>query len=291
MKLTEAQLKLLQTAVTTDDLTGAELALAVSVKVELRAELERQQAQRAREEREKAEQAKVKPTKVPDFRGVAVGTAVQRRKDSPGYVLGGSWENFGVIADYSIFEDPLCSTLSWPVIHWVGQRAPSLTHPANVSRTLLDGRKLPQRTCDGRHAGKAVEEEKALLFDTTVIVRDLSEPHRPPRAVRTQGSETGLEVYMDDLGNKTMITGEGPVAFFCWDNGVPRLIVHADINQEEPTHNIDLSSALEANRKPDDAPVMAYLKERTDANHQSNPGLVQTEDGATVGSRSGGQGT
>ncbi len=254
MKLTEEQLVLIQTALKTCELKGNQLALADSVDAELATELQRQQAQRARAEREEAERAKIKPTKVPDFRGVPRGTAVQRRKDSPGYVLGGSWENFGIITDYYIYEDPLCTRLSWPLIQWVGKSSPALTAPGNVSRTLLDGRKLPQITCDGRHTGVLVDQEKWPVFDVTVIAQDLSEPHRAPRAVRAKGSETGLEVFMDDLGNNTMLEGFGPVAFFCWDNGKPRLIVHADINQEEPTHNIDLSLALESNRKPDDVP-------------------------------------
>ena len=43
--------------------------------------------------------------------------------------------------------------------------------------------------------------------------------------------------------------GDFPPIFVEWYNGKPRIIIWADINEEEPTHIIDMSLALETNRK------------------------------------------
>jgi hypothetical protein len=37
--------------------------------------------------------------------------------------------------------------------------------------------------------------------------------------------------------------------FVEWYDGVPRLIIWGDINDADPTHIIDMSKALESNRK------------------------------------------
>ena len=36
-----------------------------------------------------------------------------------------------------------------------------------------------------------------------------------------------------------------------WYDGVPRIIIWADINDQDPTHIIDMSKALESNRNDD----------------------------------------
>ena len=53
----------------------------------------------------------------------------------------------------------------------------------------------------------------------------------------------------EGFGEKTALDGHGhPIALELYEGKV-RLFVWADINQEDPTHTIDLSGALESNRK------------------------------------------
>jgi hypothetical protein len=58
-----------------------------------------------------------------------------------------------------------------------------------------------------------------------------------------------VEVLLDGHGTLTMDPGHGPVILLEYLDGVPRLIVWADINQEDPTHVIELRKASEKARR------------------------------------------
>lgn len=45
--------------------------------------------------------------------------------------------------------------------------------------------------------------------------------------------------------------GDFPPIFIEFYDGKPRILIWADINEEDPTHVIDLSLALESNREDD----------------------------------------
>jgi hypothetical protein len=50
------------------------------------------------------------------------------------------------------------------------------------------------------------------------------------------------------LGTTSCYDGDyAPIIIEWWD-GVPRIIIWADINDQDPTHIIDMSKALESNR-------------------------------------------
>jgi len=45
--------------------------------------------------------------------------------------------------------------------------------------------------------------------------------------------------------------GDYPPIIVEWWDGVPRIVIWGDINDQDPTHIIDMSKALESNRKAD----------------------------------------
>lgn len=45
--------------------------------------------------------------------------------------------------------------------------------------------------------------------------------------------------------------GDYPPIIIEWWDGVPRIVIWGDINDQDPTHVIDMSKALESNRKAD----------------------------------------
>lgn len=63
------------------------------------------------------------------------------------------------------------------------------------------------------------------------------------------GTNYAIDVIPEGFGNATMTDGHGvPVILELWE-GRLRLLVWADINQEDPTHIIDLEGAREDKRK------------------------------------------
>ena len=60
--------------------------------------------------------------------------------------------------------------------------------------------------------------------------------------------ENTMHIHIPGMGTANMDPGEGPTALVEFYNGVWTLYVWADINKENPTHEIDLSGALESNR-------------------------------------------
>lgn len=79
----------------------------------------------------------------------------------------------------------------------------------------------------------AGDEDIRLAHDVTIALMDEAVLIRPPHC--------GTKGMDDDHGY--------PVMFEIYNN-VPRLIVWADINQEDPTHIIDLSGSKTYQRKP-----------------------------------------
>jgi hypothetical protein len=72
---------------------------------------------------------------------------------------------------------------------------------------------------------------------------------------RDSGKFINIEFPIDAMGVSVQHEGTGcqcgdfPPIFIEWYDGKPRIIIWADINEEEPTHIIDMSGALETNRK------------------------------------------
>jgi hypothetical protein len=64
-----------------------------------------------------------------------------------------------------------------------------------------------------------------------------------------QGVSPGMEISADRYGVKTMEPDCGAVAYLEQYNGELRLLVWADINQEDPTHVISLEGAHESKRR------------------------------------------
>lgn len=65
--------------------------------------------------------------------------------------------------------------------------------------------------------------------------------------VNVQESFAGLAISIEGCGEYSS-TGDGvPILLECID-GIPRLVVWADITREDPTHIIDLSGAMIKNR-------------------------------------------
>ena len=67
--------------------------------------------------------------------------------------------------------------------------------------------------------------------------------------VRVCDSMGGLEVFIEGYGTNGCKAGHGAPFALDFHDGELRLLVWADINDEDPTHTIDLSEARETNRK------------------------------------------
>lgn len=68
-------------------------------------------------------------------------------------------------------------------------------------------------------------------------------------AVEVEGERKGLALGFGGFGDHGSANGYGRPIFIEYREGKLTLRVWADINQEDPTHTIDLSGALESNRK------------------------------------------
>ena len=58
----------------------------------------------------------------------------------------------------------------------------------------------------------------------------------------------GVTISLEGHGLNTMETGQEQVIYIEQKDGEVRVLIWADINEEEPTHVIDLSKARETNR-------------------------------------------
>lgn len=64
-------------------------------------------------------------------------------------------------------------------------------------------------------------------------------------------SGASVDISVTGYGTAGMEPGYGPIAMLEYWGGKLRLIVFADITQEEPTHIIDLSGSRESLRPPE----------------------------------------
>lgn len=73
---------------------------------------------------------------------------------------------------------------------------------------------------------------------------------------KNSNAEISAEVIPDgivirhtgELGTTSCYDGDYAPIVIEWYDGVPRIIIWADINDQDPTHVIDMSKALESNR-------------------------------------------
>lgn len=71
-----------------------------------------------------------------------------------------------------------------------------------------------------------------------------------PYAVEVAAGPRSIGIYVPGYGAATAKPGVDPIAVLEFREGDPFLVVWGDINQEDPTHTIDLSGAYEGNRQP-----------------------------------------
>ena len=68
-------------------------------------------------------------------------------------------------------------------------------------------------------------------------------------------SEISVEVISEGVAIRHAGTGcndgDYPPIIVEWWDGVPRIVIWGDINDQDPTHIIDMSKALESNRRVD----------------------------------------
>jgi hypothetical protein len=69
-----------------------------------------------------------------------------------------------------------------------------------------------------------------------------------PKIAVTQDTNDDPYVLVQPEGTGTMGDQNGSPVMVEVYNGKPRVIIWADINQEDPTHIIELSQSLESNR-------------------------------------------
>ena len=67
------------------------------------------------------------------------------------------------------------------------------------------------------------------------------------KKIRTQLEESSLEVFVEGMG--THCTPDDSPIYLKFCEGKWRLVVWGDINQEDPTHDIDMSGAFESRRQ------------------------------------------
>lgn len=86
-------------------------------------------------------------------------------------------------------------------------------------------------------------EVKTVYFE----LLDHSEEHHPPLKVKMEYGPQFIEIYPEGYGTSDMMPGFGSPVALEWYQGRLRLLVHADINEQE--HQvIDLETARESNR-------------------------------------------
>jgi hypothetical protein len=77
-------------------------------------------------------------------------------------------------------------------------------------------------------------------------------PHSITMQTGIDAENPSLLVRLEGTGDRSSHDGMGwPVLVEIYE-GTPRLIVWADINQEDPTHIIDLSGALDSARRDEE---------------------------------------
>jgi hypothetical protein len=87
---------------------------------------------------------------------------------------------------------------------------------------------------------------KQDIYDGSVDTDDLNDQVEAKISIMTHGVELGVKGYSN------LIDDEGCVAYLEYYESELRLIVWANINEEDPTHIINLEGARNERRDPDE---------------------------------------
>lgn len=112
----------------------------------------------------------------------------------------------------------------------------------------------------------------------------------PYQWIKAQTDVDGITVQHEGTGCQC---GDFPPIFIEWYDGKPRIIIWADINEEEPTHIIDMSGALEKHRlksfmvslyedKNDKETELCFSCMAEDADHADEQALNAYPDGEII---------
>ncbi len=79
----------------------------------------------------------------------------------------------------------------------------------------------------------------------STVLKDVGPDHRGSLAVRVVANESAVSIFPEGYGDYGSAEGHGCPVFLELHQGRLRLVVFADIGQEDPTHIIDLEGARE----------------------------------------------
>lgn len=96
------------------------------------------------------------------------------------------------------------------------------------------------------------QQENPISFLLTDGHSDVNDPTPVKISVHAEVNGFGLALRVEGCGMKTMETGFNQVVIIEKYGGDIRVLVWADINQEDPTHIISMEGARESKRKQDD---------------------------------------
>lgn len=110
----------------------------------------------------------------------------------------------------------------------------------------------------GEHTGWLVEDNGTVTTAALAEALGTTSAGTSNVTVSVEKDSLALIIHPEGMG-----TWDGPYAPVLLERheGKVRLVIWADINQQDPTHLIDLSGALESTRAADDSPVA--ISERT----------------------------
>lgn len=99
------------------------------------------------------------------------------------------------------------------------------------------------------NAGYQVKDVRPANTLAEMTLSDSGELNTPDLAVRLDGTCQALDIYVEGFGSAAAMPGYGPIALLEIWEGELRLVVWADVNEEDPTHTIILDGARESQRK------------------------------------------
>ena len=83
----------------------------------------------------------------------------------------------------------------------------------------------------------------------TVTLNDAYEGASGPHEVTIEITEGAIIITPAGYGDHNSIDGEGSPILFEFCEGIPRVVIWSDINEEESTHAISLQGAQESRRE------------------------------------------